>query len=148
MNRKTSRTITLATVFSTAFIVNAQKPQDRPQPGGDNGPVARLREAPASARSLENPLAGDSQAATAGRKLYLRHCAQCHGGDGKGLGRAANLRSPALQSAPPGVLFWAIRNGRLRKGMPSWSDLPDQRLWQVVTYLKSLYATHNEADRR
>jgi len=26
----------------------------------------------------------------------------------------------------------------LKQGMPSWSRLPDQRLWQIVTYLKTL----------
>jgi mono/diheme cytochrome c family protein len=87
--------------------------------------------------ALKNPYEGDKQATAAGRKLFLRHCAECHGKSGYGMGRAANLRSKTVQGVPPGVLFWAIRNGRLPKGMPSWSDLPDARIWQLVTYIQS-----------
>ncbi len=104
----------------------------------EEGPAVRLSEAPASAQSLRNPFAGDEKAAAAGHKLFEQHCASCHGADGRGLSHAANLHAPAIQNAPPGVLFWALRNGRIRKGMPSWSQLPDQQLWQLVAYLKTL----------
>jgi hypothetical protein len=40
--------------------------------------------------------------------------------------------------ATPGELVWFLRNGNLRGGMPSWSGLPIERRWQLVTYLKSL----------
>ena len=93
---------------------------------------------PRSAQSLENPYAGQAEAVAAGHKLFEQHCAECHGQDARGLERAADLHSPAIQNDPPGTLFWALRNGRVRKGMPSWSQLPDQRLWQIVTYLKTL----------
>jgi len=109
------------------------------KPGKDDGPAAQLSKAPARARSLPNPFMGQSEAAAAGRKLYQQHCAECHGSDGHGLDYAADLHSPAIQDAPPGALFWALRNGRIRKGMPSWSRLPDQQLWQLVTYLKTLH---------
>ncbi len=104
----------------------------------EDGPAAHLSKAPASAQSLQNPFVGQSEAAAAGYKLFQRHCAQCHGPDARGLEHAADLHSSAIQDAPPGVLFWALRNGRIRKGMPSWSQLPDQQLWQIVTYLKTL----------
>jgi mono/diheme cytochrome c family protein len=113
-------------------------PKDQAQKAEAQGPVARLSEAPASARALKNPYAGDEGAVKAGRKLFRRHCAECHGKSGYGIGHAANLRSKAVQGAPPGALFWAIRNGRLPKGMPAWSQLPDQQKWQLVTYLKTL----------
>ena len=104
----------------------------------EDGPAAQLSKAPVAARSLRNPFAADENAAAAGHKLYEKHCAHCHGADAGGLERAANLRSRAIQEAPPGSLFWALRNGRIRKGMPSWSKLPDQQLWQLVTYIDSL----------
>jgi|SRR5579875_343884 len=107
------------------------------QKSGD-GPAARLSEAPPSARSLLNPFAGDQEAAAAGHKLFKQHCAECHGEDGHGLGHAANLHSPGVQHASDGSLFWVLRNGRIRRGMPSWSQLPDQQLWQIVTYLRTL----------
>jgi mono/diheme cytochrome c family protein len=100
--------------------------------------AARLNSAPASARSLKNPFAGSQVAALAGRRLFMRHCAECHGQDGYGIGRAANLHSAAVQSAPPGVLYWAIRNGRLPKGMPSWAGLPNQQIWQLITFVETL----------
>jgi len=116
----------------TSLAVAARRPKS------EDGPAAQLSKAPRSAQSLKNPYAGQAEAAAAGRKLFEQHCAQCHGQDARGLERAADLHSPAIQDAPPGVLFWALRNGRVRKGMPSWSQLPDQRLWQIVTYLKTL----------
>jgi mono/diheme cytochrome c family protein len=48
------------------------------------------------------------------------------------------LVSPAVRSAPAGVIFWLLRNGSLRRGMPSFSHLPEQQRWQIVTYLKTL----------
>ena len=116
----------------TSLAVAARKPKS------EDGPAAQLSKAPPSAQSLKNPYEGQAEAAAAGRKLFEQHCAQCHGQDARGLERAADLHSPAIRNAPPGSLFWALRNGRVRKGMPSWSQLPDQRLWQIVTYLKTL----------
>ena len=121
-----------ALMLVTSLAVAARRPKS------EDGPAAQLSKAPRSAQSLKNPYAGQAEAAAAGRKLFEQHCAQCHGQDARGLERAADLHSPAIQDAPPGVLFWALRNGRVRKGMPSWSQLPDQRLWQIVTYLKTL----------
>ena len=104
----------------------------------EDGPAARLSDVPFSARSLRNRFAGDEKAAAAGRKLFKQHCAPCHGEDGYGRERAVNLHSPIIQDTPDGSLFWVLRNGRIRRGMPSWSQLPDQQLWQMVTYLKTL----------
>jgi mono/diheme cytochrome c family protein len=101
-------------------------------------PRGRLEKAPAAMRSRPNPYEGQPGAILAGRKLFLRHCAECHGEDGRGTGRAANLHSAAVQQAPPGELVWFLKNGSLRAGMPSWSRLPEQRRWQIVTYLKTL----------
>ena len=121
-----------ALMLVTSLAVAARRPKS------EDGPAAQLSKAPPSAQSLKNPYAGQAEAAAAGRKLFEQHCAQCHGQDARGLERAADLHSPAIRNVPPGSLFWALRNGRVRKGMPSWSQLPDQRLWQIVTYLKTL----------
>ena len=121
-----------ALMLVTSLAVAARKPKS------EDGPVAQLSKAPPSAQSLKNPYAGQAEAAAAGRKLFVQHCAECHGQDGRGLERAPDLHSPPIQNATPGTLFWALRNGRVRKGMPSWSQLPDQQLWQIVTYLKTL----------
>ncbi len=102
------------------------------------GPAGQLSKAPSSARFLKNPYEGQAEAAAAGRKLFERHCGACHGPEGRGMESAVNLHSNLIQDAPPGVVFWALRNGRIRKGMPSWSALPDQQIWQIVTYIKTL----------
>jgi mono/diheme cytochrome c family protein len=127
--------LTLLAIFLAAFFVAARKPKGS---GQSDGPVARLKDAPESARELKNPLAADEQTLAAGRKLFLRHCASCHGTVGTGKGHAANLHAEEIQEAPPGALFWAISNGRLKKGMPSWSGLPPAQRWQLVMYVKNL----------
>lgn len=122
--------------FALGLLMAGGVPLLARQPKAEDGPAAQMSKAPVSAYSLQNPFADQLGAAAAGLKLYQQHCSPCHGSDGFGLGRAVNLHSPSIRHAPPGVLFWAIRNGRLRKGMPSWSRLPDQQIWQLVTYLK------------
>jgi len=100
---------------------------------------ADLQRAPAAARALENPYAGDKDAVLAGEKLFRRHCAECHGFDGRGREKAPDLLSGAIQSASAGALFWFVTNGNLKRGMPSWSRLPDQQRWQLVTYIQTLH---------
>lgn len=89
-------------------------------------------------RVREDPYDSDPDAIRAGQKLFRRHCAECHGEDARGIDKAANLRSPAIQNASPGELAWILRNGNLKAGMPSWSGLPEQRRWQIIAYLKTL----------
>jgi mono/diheme cytochrome c family protein len=98
----------------------------------------QLAAAPEAARARVNPLAGDSEAVAAGRKLYERHCADCHGISGENGRKGPGLLAPELQSAPDGAVFWAITNGNVRGGMPVWSRLPEPQRWQLTTYLKSL----------
>jgi cytochrome c oxidase cbb3-type subunit 2 len=112
--------------------LRAQKPRGSEELGADLG------KAPASAASIKNPYEGRPKAIQAGKKLFKRHCAQCHGPEGRGQGKAPDLRSPLIQNAAPGTLLWFLRNGNLKEGMPSWSKLPDERLWQIVSYLKTL----------
>jgi mono/diheme cytochrome c family protein len=96
------------------------------------------QEVPPQAQALENPYAADPSAAAAGEKLYRRYCAACHGEDAQGIGHTPALRTLQVERASPGTLFWLLRNGKLDRGMPSWSKLPDQQRWQIVTYLKIL----------
>src|SRR5215469_5711723 len=119
----------------SAFVLFVSLAVAAHRPEKDDGPAAPLSKAPRAASSLRNPFTGQAEAVAAGRKLFVEHCAQCHGPEGRGMERAADLHSPVIQNAPSGVLFWALRNGRIRRGMPSWSALPDQRLWQIVAYL-------------
>ena len=94
-------------------------------------------EVPPKFRLRSNPYAGQPDAAKAGGKLYSRYCAPCHGRDANRLRRAPSLRSREVKGASAGELFWLLRNGNLRHGMPSWSHLPDEQRWQIVTWLQT-----------
>ncbi len=100
---------------------------------------SELARAPAAARQRKNPYVGRPEAVLAGKNLYQRHCAQCHGDDGKGRNKAPDLHAPVVQESTAGALFWFLKNGNLKKGMPSWSRLPDQQVWQLVSYLQMLH---------
>jgi mono/diheme cytochrome c family protein len=101
--------------------------------GGGHG----LASVPASAPEQVNPFGESPDAVAAGRKLFLRHCAACHGDDGKGGRRGPSLDSRRMRQASPGALFWFLTNGRLAAGMPEWSRLPAARRWQIIAYLQS-----------
>jgi mono/diheme cytochrome c family protein len=96
-----------------------------------------FRNAPASAADMKNPYAGSATALAAGKKLYAQDCVQCHGNNLQGMGPAPALDTPAVRNAKPGELFWFISTGKLTSGMPSWSNLPKQQRWQIVTFLES-----------
>ncbi len=117
----------------------------RTQMGDDRGLLAPIAKAPAKTRGWKNPYEGQSDAIAAGEKLFRQHCAECHGDDARGRGRAANLRSTGVQRATPGELAWFLRNGNLPKGMPPWAGIPEQRRWQIIAYLKSLGADGGDA---
>jgi len=102
-----------------------------------NAQNASFHNAPASAAGLKNPFEGQATAAAAGKKLYAQNCAQCHGNNLQGMGPAPALDNASTKGAKPGELFWFITNGNLNNGMPSWSSLPKQQRWQIVTFLES-----------
>jgi mono/diheme cytochrome c family protein len=93
---------------------------------------------PDKARNRLNPFAGEATAVAAGAKLFRQNCASCHGGDATGLSNRPSLHSERVRAASPGELEWLLKNGSMRNGMPSWSRLPEQQRWQIVSYLKSL----------
>ncbi|HEV2182096.1 MAG TPA: c-type cytochrome [Candidatus Acidoferrales bacterium] len=109
-----------------------------PQPTGNQWIIRAIAQAPPKASARQNPYDSQTNAVLAGKKLYRQHCAECHGDDARGIGRAADLHSPGVQNATPGQLEWLLRNGNLPAGMPSWSGLPEERRWQIVAYLKTL----------
>jgi mono/diheme cytochrome c family protein len=96
-----------------------------------------LKHVPAAERTRANPYAGQADAAAAGGRLYADHCSRCHGTDLEGRNGKPSLRTPVVAGATDGELFWILRNGDLRHGMPSWSGLPEPERWQIVTYVRS-----------
>ena len=97
-----------------------------------------LQQPPLKELGRTNPYGKQSVAERAGQKLFKRECANCHGKQAQGTERAPALASPVLSQTTPGAIFWVLRNGSLRRGMPSFSHLPEPQRWQIVTYLKTL----------
>jgi mono/diheme cytochrome c family protein len=97
-------------------------------------------------RSRVNPYAGEPDAIEAGARLFADHCSRCHGEEAMGEGKHPSLRTPDVQDASDGEIFWILKNGYLRRGMPSWSALPEPSRWQLVAYVKSLGITSGQSN--
>lgn len=97
-----------------------------------------------------NPLAPTAGTLAEGKRLYLAHCAACHGEHGAGDGPAAqtlwpppaNLRWVVRRPmASDGYLMWAIAEGgaALGSAMPAFADaLTETERWKIVSFLQSL----------
>ena len=96
-----------------------------------------IQRAPAAAAKLENPYQGQRPAQLAGAKLYARDCASCHGANRQGGSHAPALPPTDLGATSAGTLFWVLRNGSLRRGMPSFAHLPEAQRWQIITFLRT-----------
>lgn len=123
-------TALIATTFLVLFLLTLSQAQN-----------STFHNAPASAKNLSNPLAGQPQAAEAGAKLFAQTCAKCHGENGHGTGNVPSLAEGPAQSATDGELFWFITKGDINNGMPSWKSLPKSQRWQVVSFVKTLPKT-------
>jgi glucose/arabinose dehydrogenase len=99
---------------------------------------AHFHNAPASSNQLKNPYVDQSAAIAAGSRLYTANCGSCHGIGARGTGNIPALAHGPTQSASDGEVFWFITTGSVNNGMPSWASMPEQKRWQIVTYLKSL----------
>ena len=126
-------------LFRSSFLAVAVRVAgEQKETKGKADVYAALGKAPEKARHRLNPLENDPEAASAGRVLFLDHCAECHGENAEGAKKGPSLRAPEVQNAAPGTIFWILTNGVVRKGMPVWSRLPEPQRWQLVRYLKSL----------
>jgi mono/diheme cytochrome c family protein len=85
-----------------------------------------------------NPYSGQTEAVMAGAKLFRAHCATCHGASAEGRADAPSLKTARVHDRSDAALFSFLTNGDLKRGMPSWSRLPDERRWQIVVFLRSL----------
>lgn len=89
-----------------------------------------------------------------GKPLYALHCLQCHGEKGLGDGQAALFLYPKprdftrglfkIRTTPSGSLptdqdlFDTLARGMPGSAMPSFSELPAQERWALVSYVKTL----------
>jgi cytochrome c oxidase cbb3-type subunit III len=76
-----------------------------------------------------------------GKKLFVAHCALCHGIGGTG-GRGPSLNQPDLRRAADNkALFQIIQNGIQGTEMPEAWQLTDREIRQVAGYVRSLGRT-------
>lgn len=100
--------------------------------------------------STRPPLEKNPADVVAGKALYEKHCALCHGpkGFGDGVGGKALQPPPTnlamslkMPQASDSFITWAIAEGGVmfNTAMPPFKDvLSKQEIWQLITYLHSL----------
>src|ERR1700745_1689416 len=79
-----------------------------------------VHDAPASAKAMKNPLAGQAAAVEAGKTLYARNCLSCHGKALQGTGNVPSLVDGKLKGVTEGEIFWFLIKGSPDNGMPAW----------------------------
>ena len=101
---------------------------------------------PEKYQKMPNPVKADAASVSAGKSLWTKHCASCHGKTGLGDGtKAAKLKTQPgdfskaeFKSQPDGAIFYKTQEGR--KDMPSFKKkIPDEDdIWSVVNYIRTL----------
>jgi mono/diheme cytochrome c family protein len=101
------------------------------------------------AAKMKNPVPVSAESIAAGRKLYDRHCSECHGDTGKGDGmagegldeRPSNLVDAEWEhGSTDGELFVVIRDGAGPKSeMKAFAKkIPERQIWDVVNFVRTL----------
>jgi mono/diheme cytochrome c family protein len=103
---------------------------------------------PPAARSLPVPeeRLASAVAQERGRRLFLSHCALCHGERADGVGLRRNLSSrPQDFTDPswrrrrtPAEVYQVIREGRRGTAMAAWKNLDEDQTWDLVAYVLSV----------
>lgn len=123
----------LAMIWRGAFGINdsgfAQEPRRNPE-----------------AQKLKNPEPETAESIEAGKKLYQRYCASCHGPGGKGDGgmslsggTPSDLTDDAWDyGSTDGEIFAAIRDGVSADMLAYKEKLNEKQIWQIVTFIRSI----------
>jgi cytochrome c oxidase cbb3-type subunit III len=114
-----------------------------PPPQAPTGPVPGPNPPP---DDRPGPYTGNAVGTVDGRKLFVRYnCSGCHGGRAGG-GMGPSLRDQDwIYGSSDADVFDSIAQGRAH-GMPAWGTrLPDDQIWKLVAYIRSL-RTQGEPD--
>jgi high-affinity iron transporter len=100
------------------------------------------------AAKQKNPVPADAASIEAGKQVYEKNCANCHGKTGVGdgmMGAELNPKPANLVDADwkhgstDGEIFTVIKDGVKGTGMKSFnSKLTTRQMWDVVNYVRSL----------
>jgi mono/diheme cytochrome c family protein len=98
------------------------------------------------ASDQKNPVAPTEDNLVAGTKLYINHCAGCHGvpsNPDSQFSQSFNPEAPGFFKDAPDMSdnqnFYIIQHGIRWSGMPAWNKtLSDQQIWQVVAFLGNI----------
>jgi mono/diheme cytochrome c family protein len=123
-----------------------------PAPAAGDCPQPRFTgRAPDAYYNRANPVPESADLSQA-RRTYLGSggkmaCATCHGAKGDGRGEMADQFDPrprnfacaqTVKGIPDGQLFWIIRFGSPGTSMPPHPTLSDDRVWELVHFLRHL----------
>jgi cytochrome c oxidase cbb3-type subunit III len=102
-------------------------------------PVGPVPGAPVQMPVRNNPYGQDPVVLAEGRRLFESYnCSGCHG-DHAGGGMGPSLRDADwIYGGTSAQVFNSIAEGRAH-GMPAWGlKLPEDQIWKLVAYIKSL----------
>lgn len=106
---------------------------------------------PPPAYQKKNPLTVTLDTIDAGKRIWTRECAVCHGdaARGDGIYRAGiepvppdfqNPGSAVFQSTTDADYFWRISEGVPWTAMPTWKVVYNEtERWQLVTYIRTMF---------
>jgi cytochrome c oxidase cbb3-type subunit 2 len=100
---------------------------------GNDIPWRQAAASAAPSGELKNPFAGHPAAVAEGKRLYAENSAGCHGAAREG-GIGPELPAGSWDDAD---LFRLIHAGVPDGGMPAFSTLGTERVWQVVNFLQA-----------
>jgi len=94
----------------------------------------------------KNPIPANDENLAAGAKLYINHCASCHGVPSNSNSQFARSFNPPVPTfftdapdMPENQNFYIIQHGIRWTGMPAWNKtLSDTQMWQLVTFLSNI----------
>ena len=92
--------------------------------------------------AMRNPFVSNPVAVSAGKILYEQTCQSCHGAEATG-DRGPALHGNLKHGSQDTDLYQTIRMGLPGTQMPSFSFLPTDSVWKIITYLRTLDESRN-----
>src|SRR3954466_5756380 len=126
--------------FALAGSLLLAPPQHHPStPGAATHPDAAKQ---------QNPVQADATSIAAGKQVFEKNCANCHGKSGAGDGTMGAELNPKPSNftdaewkhgSSDGELFLVIKDGAKGTAMKSYnSKLTPHQMWDVINYIRTL----------